>query len=239
MKKVKKTVRWQENKLLTGAVILVIFLGLLIIFNQYLTQRVSIKGAYTVAEISETLETPPSASNQLNGGPQFSNRALTEIEFFAIPANQADFDDLSFTASPDGQHFAYVFEKNGKASVVLNGSAGASYDAITFMRFSPDGARFAYGAKLNGKEMVVLDGKEGKLYDWIFEPRFFTADSRYFFYKARTDQGEIMVFNNNESRAYEKIYSTFMSADKSQLIYYGRSGDKIWRASVSLNKVKE
>ncbi len=213
---------WEKNKLAFGLGLAIILLGISVALNQYLSLMV-----FRAVPIGD--EAPRDYK---------SAAGLEETAVFTIPANQAAFEGLSFIASPDGKQFAYILKNGGRESVVLNGAAGASYDSITFLRFSPDGKRLAYGVKLGGQEMVVLDGREGKLYDWIFEPRAFTPDSRYFYYKARARAGDIMVFNTQESRAYDRIYSPFVSADGTLLKYYGLVGDKLWQGSLGLEAVK-
>lgn len=89
----------------------------------------------------------------------------------------------SILLSPDGKHLAYEIVRGGsefKAGrtrralrrVVLDGQAGAEYDAldISSFRFSPGKDHFAYevvGAQKD-RDMVVCDGMEGKLYDALF-----------------------------------------------------------------------
>jgi len=165
---------------------------------------------------------------------------IKESVYFTIPADQQNFDPLSFTASPDGMQVAYVLKKAGQTSVVLNGQAGPLYDAVTFMIFSPDGQRFAYGVKTKGQEKIIIDGLVGEAYDWTFAPRSFTPDSRYFIYKARSSQGDQMVINNTwTSQAYERIYEPVLTSDRSQLVYYGLMNNKIWRTTIDLNKTTE
>lgn len=223
MKKEKTIFAWEKNKLVIVLLSLVIFLGLSVVLNQYLSRVFRPADSGTAGKDSAPLA--------------FSG--WEEKAVAAIPSSQADFERQSFVASPDGKRFAYILKKEGRESVVLDASAGASYDAITFLSFSPDGKRFAYGAKLNGHEMVVLDGREGKLYDWIFTPRSFSPDSRYFYYKARTGEGDILVFNDRESRAYDRIYEPFVSADGSSLIYYGLVGDAVWQGKLGLEAKAE
>lgn len=172
-----------------------------------------------------------------------SGGQIEEAAYFTIPEGQESFDPLTFKASPDGRSFAYVLKVGNRLGVVLNGRAEPLYEAVTFTSFSPDGQRFAYGVKIGGQEKVVIDGVPGPAYDYTFyisPARSFTPDSRYFIYKARSSQGDQMVVNNTwTSQAYERIYDPVLSADGSQLVYYGLIGDKIWRTVIDLDKTLE
>ena len=163
---------------------------------------------------------------------------IKESNVLTLNEAQKNFDELTFLASPDGKSIAYIIsnETSGRRTVVLNGRAGASYDDIIFMKFSPDSQRFAYGAKVNGKSLVVLDGQEGKLYDWIFEPHFFSPDNKYFIYKARNSAGDILVFNKEESQVYDRIYNVAVSSAETEIIFYARQGDEIWRGELNITK---
>ncbi len=237
MKKITKAnfhAHWEKNRLFLWLFIFVIFAFAfslvwtrLMIFEALRQNLVESAGLKVANEPSSIIK--------------ITNRVAQEAEVFTLNAAQKGFDELSFLTSPNGQSIAYIFndQKFNKKTVSLNSQAGASYDDITFMKFSPSGQRFAYGAKVNGKNLVVLDGQEGKLYDWIFEPHFFSPDNQYFIYKARTNRGDILVFNTWESRPYDRIYSVTINNSQTKLIFYARLDDQIWRGIVDLNKPLE
>jgi hypothetical protein len=160
--------------------------------------------------------------------------AIISDKSFSLPETQQNFDDLSFKASPDGSNFAYINRGNPE-TLYVNGKETASSEKISFVEFSTDGKRLAYAVKNNGKDQVILDGQAGQAYDWIFMPYFFTPDNRYFIYKARKDEGDVIVFNNIESKAYDKIYSVFVTSDKKQLVFYARKDSEIWKTTINLN----
>ncbi len=169
---------------------------------------------------------------------RLANPVMQEAKFLNLNIAQKNLDELNFLMSPNGQSVAYIFNdpKSHKKTLALNGQAGASYDDIFSMQFSPSGQRFAYTAKVNGKSLAVIDGQEGKIYDWIFEPRFFTPDNQYFVYKARDSRGDMLVFNAQESQPYDRIYGVTVNNSKTELIFFARKGDQIWRGVVDLNK---
>lgn len=160
---------------------------------------------------------------------------IEELEFFTLPTDVAGIENLNFLNSPDGSKIAFIIKKDLKEAVLLNGEMSPFYDKITFMVFSPDSRHFAYGAKVGIDMMVVLDGLPGKIYDWIFPPRFFSPDSKSFIYKARSSEGDFLVFNETEGRPYEQIYQPFFNNDNSALIFYSRTGDKIYKSVLKLN----
>lgn len=161
--------------------------------------------------------------------------AFKEEKYFSLSNTQQNFDDLSFKTSPDGSKFAYITTGNGSENLYVNAEKIASSEKISFIDFSFDGKRLAYGIKINNKDQVILDGQPGQVYDWIFAPYFFTPDNRYFIYKARKDEGDVIVFNTTESRPYDKIYPIFLTNDKKQLIFYARTGSDIWKTTVNLD----
>lgn len=233
MKKIKKIVRDQRHFFL-GILLVIIILPVLLVVIRFTARNLVV----LIASFSpqETWTVPPL---QPAVWPKITNREVNEEEYFSIPTAHKDFDDLSFASSPDGRSFAYVLKNNDLETLAINGRAMASYAKISFIRFSDNGTRLAYGAKVRNKEMVVLDGREGKLYDWIFEPYFFTPDNKYFIYKARNDKGEMIVFNNWESQAYDKIYQVFLTPDKSQLVYFAKKNQVIWRTTVNLKDLEK
>lgn len=159
---------------------------------------------------------------------------INEEVFMLIESDPKELLSLKFLNSPDGQKFATIIRKEDKQAVVLNGSVGTFYDAITFMIFSPDSKRFAYGVKKEGKELVVLDGEEGISYDWIFPPRLFSPDSQYFIYKTRNSEGDFYVFNQTEGEAYDQLYEPFYNEDENSMIFFSRLANTIYRNSLQL-----
>ena len=65
----------------------------------------------------------------------------------------------------EGGRVAYVGRKGGKEFVVLEGAAGAVYDAVSNLDFTPDGRHVVYTARRRGKSLLVVDGVESREYD--------------------------------------------------------------------------
>lgn len=73
--------------------------------------------------------------------------------------------------SKEGGRMAYVGRKGGKEFVVLDGTAGATYDAVANLGFTPDGRHIVYTARRAGKSVVVVDGVESRVYDAFLPAR--------------------------------------------------------------------
>jgi hypothetical protein len=70
-----------------------------------------------------------------------------------------------------GGRVAYVGRKGGKEFVVLDGAAGAPYDAVADLDFTPDGRHVVYTARRAGRSLVVVDGVESRAYDAFLPAR--------------------------------------------------------------------
>jgi len=73
--------------------------------------------------------------------------------------------------SKEGGRVAYVGRKGGKEFVVLDGAAGAAYDAVANLGFTPDGRHVVYTARRRGKSLLVVDGVESREYDAFIPAR--------------------------------------------------------------------
>lgn len=243
-----------DNSFLAGLVVvvsgilaLIIFLSMFFrfmlgfaLYNQLNDERfIAVENQEMIQE-SEKLEATINGLLNAESSALSNSFDVNSSEFMELPTQDGALADLNFVNSPDGSKFAYVVRnEEGKYAVMLNDVVSPYYDEVLFMTFSPDSSHFAYGAELNGREFAVIDGKEGKAYDWIFMPRFFTPDSKYFVYKARTTEGDMLVFNEAEQEMYEQIYNPFISSDKTEMIYYARRGNKIYKNSLALEKYEE
>ncbi|MEO6995984.1 MAG: hypothetical protein ABI273_20440 [Lacunisphaera sp.] len=88
------------------------------------------------------------------------------------------YDDVawhSLVFSPNGKHFAFVANKDGKKMCVRDGVAGRAYEQIgrygtdsgQALSFSPDGLHLGYAARENGRWFVVLDDISGPDFDSV------------------------------------------------------------------------
>lgn len=88
----------------------------------------------------------------------------------------AGFDDViwhSLETSADGNHFAFVANRDGRQVCVRDGTMGQSFEKIgrsgpesgSPLVFSPDGRQLGYAARMDGAWHVVLDGTVGPAFD--------------------------------------------------------------------------
>lgn len=96
------------------------------------------------------------------------------VDGVAVPG----YDDVawhSLVFSPDGKHFAFVANKDGKTVCVRDGVAGRGYEQIgrygtdsgQAITFSPDGLHLGYAAREDGKWFVVVDDVPGPEFDSV------------------------------------------------------------------------
>jgi dipeptidyl aminopeptidase/acylaminoacyl peptidase len=84
--------------------------------------------------------------------------------------------DGRLALSREGGRVAYVGRKAGKEFVVVDGTKGASYDAVANLDFTPDGRHVVYTARRAGKSLVVVDGVESRAYDAFIPAREHARD---------------------------------------------------------------
>ncbi|MDD3302639.1 MAG: hypothetical protein PHN31_03710 [Candidatus Gracilibacteria bacterium] len=90
------------------------------------------------------------------------------------------------TYSPDGTHFAYSVNINGKYYIIKDGIKSEEYDGINKIAFSPNSKSFIYSARKNGKNFVVVNGIKGEEFDeskdGIITKYIFSTDGKSFSY---------------------------------------------------------
>ncbi len=108
--------------------------------------------------------------------------------------------------SPDGKRLAHVVvAANGRMRLVVNGVAGAEWDAIgahaeedgNNLWFSPDSQHLAYVAERDFKWCLVRDGVEGKPYHGIAAVRF-SPNSKHLAWLAVVALGRRVVIDDAE-----------------------------------------
>jgi hypothetical protein len=233
---------------ISGILALIIFLSLffrfllgLVLYSQLENEDFFIQENDQIINESKEIENSLEKLMDFSSTTDLPNELeVNSSEFMELPEGKNNLSDLNFVNSPDGAKFAYVVKnEENKYAVMLNDDLSSYYDEILFMVFSPDSKHFAYGAELENQRFVVIDGRQGQNYDWILLPRFFTPDSRHFVYKVRMENGDSFVFNEAEQKMYDQLYNPFISSDKKEMIYYARTGNKIYKNSLVLEKYEE
>jgi len=144
--------------------------------------------------------------------------------------------DQVFFFSPDHKRVAYVGQREGMDTLVVDQSPGEPLQGaqILGMKFSPDSRHLAVMAGgPNQKWFVILDGTpttpRGHV---IFNRMTFSPDGRYLAYVTRTGDGWTVVVNDVAGIVYEKIACAgrsplrFISAN--QLRYVAWKGDEMF-----------
>jgi hypothetical protein len=122
------------------------------------------------------------------------------------PYAQVDQRTLGF--APDGR-LAYAAISLGPADpsgartaaglrMVLDGSPGASFDALEPPVFAPRGKRWGYVGKRAGQAFVVLDGRESVPYRWASDLTF-SQDGTQHAYLARQARAGMVVRNDSRT----------------------------------------
>lgn len=154
--------------------------------------------------------------------------------------------------SSDGKHFAYVVETldegEFKQRVIFDGEEGNLYMHINHIKLSPNGEHIAYWALVErrgkfpnyeSKWSMVKDNKEGEHYSGHGDSEFvFSPNSIHFAYKAPTDKGNVVVFNNKKGPIYERIRNIIFSLDSNHFGYYAFKEGK-WFLVIDNKEISE
>lgn len=132
-----------------------------------------------------------------------------------------------FGHTPDRSRRIEVIERGGQQSVVVDGTAHATYDAIgvTALTLSPDGTRLGYPAELGGRWVVVIDGRPGAPWDGIGEI-VFSPDSRHVAYEGLRGGSWHVVRDGKPDVGVEAVFADTLtfSPDSRHLAYVAATG---------------
>lgn len=128
----------------------------------------------------------------------------------------------SLVFSPNGKHFAFVANKDGKKICVRDGVAGHAYEQIgrygtdsgRALSYSPDSLHLGYAARENGKWFVVLDDIPG--------PGFDSVDGMML---TRYEKKVFDGFTKWESKTWGGSDCPQFSADGRHVFYLGQRKD--------------
>ncbi len=133
----------------------------------------------------------------------------------------------SFIISPDGMHFAYIKNDNGRQKVIFDGKEDQSYEAVINLCFTSDSGHLAYIAKRGNEFFLVFDGIEGKGYAGIISDSLtFSADSKHYAFIGKTGNKWLVVTEKGEGKPYDEIGAGLLSysPDSLNLAYPARVG---------------
>ncbi|HYH01641.1 MAG TPA: hypothetical protein VEC37_00925 [Bacillota bacterium] len=124
-----------------------------------------------------------------------------------------------FDFSPNGKRVAYCIKKDGKDTVVVDGKAEKSYDAVSTVdyKFSPDNSRFVYLAKKNNRWLVVNNQKESNPGDeTVLESLGY---SHRLLYTGIVGNKQMLVVDGEPQKLYDKVEFKSIIQTKERLIY--------------------
>ena len=141
---------------------------------------------------------------------------------------------FSYVLSPNGRHFAYVGEKEGKLFLIFDGEEREIHDGnyISSLVFSPDSQRFAYEigsgeweeSRITGGLSWVIDGEKQKSYSDLLGRLYFSHDSQHFVYTAEENGKMFVVFDGNKGKAYDYVSVAKFNKDN-QYYYAAKEGN--------------
>ena len=138
------------------------------------------------------------------------------------------FDGVALDAlvfSERSSHVAHPAQVGDRWTVVVDGRAGAMWDAVGKPVFSRDGERIAYPALDGSMWRVVVDGKPGAAFDAVFANSiaFDAVGARLAFAGARNGAA-VAVIDGAESEPWDVVGQLAFSASGAHVAYVGQRG---------------
>lgn len=149
------------------------------------------------------------------------------------------YDVSNFQFSNNGEHFMYEVKHSDEPLVdddfyvVYDGIEQSKYKLVLHSQFSTDGNHYAYKASyeyLSGDDFYVIDGQPLPAYK-IVDKFTFSEDSQRYAYTALTDNGRILMLNDEVIDSMPKgisggFYQLTFSLDSQELAYVKRENKK-------------
>ncbi|MBM4094819.1 MAG: hypothetical protein FJ276_36230, partial [Planctomycetes bacterium] len=153
-----------------------------------------------------------------------------------VPLAKAPADMIALVTcavTADGQHVAYVSDKDDQRALVVDGTEGESYDDVRMGRsvFSADGRRVAYSARRADSWFVVVDGMPGAAFDDISaRGPVFSRDGNHVAYAARRGREYVVVVDNVEGQPFDDVLEGYpvFSPDSTHVAYAARRGSALF-----------
>lgn len=136
------------------------------------------------------------------------------------------FEDLhagSLVFASSGR-LGYAGRREGKAYVVVDGQAGAPFDAVGALAFSEDGASFAYQGRRGADAFAVVDGAESGPFEGVAEVSLSPARGRVALV-VRGRGGWRAVIDGTDGAVYSRLSAVTWSADGRRYAYAARRGE--------------
>jgi len=126
---------------------------------------------------------------------------------------------------PGGRVAFAAKQDDGRMTLVVDGKAGETFDAVDAPAFSPDGKTVAYRARAGGRVLVVVGEKHGRLYEYVQGPPAWSPDSKTVAYAAEAESNRALVVVGDKEIGKGDYYDTShasFSVDAA-LVYRGRA----------------
>lgn len=138
--------------------------------------------------------------------------------FFVVNGSRSDAGTSTIVSGPTfssrADHTAFVARTSEGVVAVIDGRAGAPYEAIpSLVVFSQDGQHSAYVAVKSGKSLVVSDGKEGEPCDEVMSAPLFSADGKHMAYVARDGKKQSAVLDGKRQESADAVGRLAFSPD--------------------------
>jgi len=127
----------------------------------------------------------------------------------------------------DGTHYAYVAKKEGKESVVFDGTAGPYFDKVVDPDLTVTGRSYAYAAKSGEDAFIIFNERkiQNKDYELITPPDI-SPDGQRLAYRAQKAGRWHYVIDEKEGPAFDEVEEGYFSGDSRSFAYAARRGTK-------------
>ncbi len=120
--------------------------------------------------------------------------------------------------APVGSRIAFIGQRDGRYTVVVDRDVSECFNGIGGLSFSPDGKRIAFAALDGTHVYCVVDNKRGKPYNAIGEI-VFSPDGRRVAFSAKFDDKWFAVVDEKEDGPYDWVGSLVFSPNSEHLAY--------------------
>jgi hypothetical protein len=125
-----------------------------------------------------------------------------------------------------GEHFFYIAERNGQASLVRDQEEQEKAAKVFFPVFDNDSAHYAYALRGGPRKMrVVHDGKPGPWFDEVGQPVFSVVGARMA-YRAVQGAQQFIIDGETRGQAFGMVADPILSRDGATLAYWAVQGAK-------------
>lgn len=129
------------------------------------------------------------------------------------------------TISPDGEHLAWVIQRDDGHHLVCDGKESSGYDGgVEIVGFSPDGTRLAYKAWRGSEFFMGFAGREGRPlagFQLVFAPR-----GEGFAQVVRQHEQSWVIHNGEAGPHFTYVSKLVFSPDGTRLAYRVRDGNR-------------